>query len=295
LETLELMGLEKRYPSMLSGGQQQRVALARALAAEPRLLLLDEPFNALDVSVRERLRDMLHQFQRRFQIPIVLVSHDHEEVQQLAETIVALQQGQVVQIGSVPDVFFSPRTPDIAHLVGQHNIFSGTIAIPPTPCQSQSHPSFQAIKASWLQENDIAERIVTISNVEPESTHWLPLPGPTPQTIETGQKQVTGCIRNDEMVIHCKAETENTPTWNSTGSVMWEVELVEVYHYGPSMRLIVRPYNNEQHRAVEAVELYVSRQQWREVACQPGERFVLEIPPTAIHCFPTSEDSIQKD
>ena len=79
--TLELEGLERRYPSTLSGGQQQRVALARALMAEPCLLLLDEPFNALDVAVRERLRDTLKQFQRHFAIPIVLVTHDHTEVQ----------------------------------------------------------------------------------------------------------------------------------------------------------------------------------------------------------------------
>jgi hypothetical protein len=81
LVTLELEGLERRYPATLSGGQQQRVALARALMAEPCLLLLDEPFNALDVAVRERLRDTLKQFQRHFAIPIVLVTHDHTEVQ----------------------------------------------------------------------------------------------------------------------------------------------------------------------------------------------------------------------
>jgi len=89
LAVLELEGLERRYPATLSGGQQQRVALARAFMAEPRLLLLDEPFNALDVAVRERLRSTLKQFQRHFAVPIVLVTHDHTEVQQLADQVVA--------------------------------------------------------------------------------------------------------------------------------------------------------------------------------------------------------------
>src|SRR5436305_836643 len=81
---LVLQCLPRRYPTNLSGGQPHPVALARALAAEPRLLLLDEPFNALDASVRERLRDALKSFQHRFAVPIVLVTHDHTEVQHLA-------------------------------------------------------------------------------------------------------------------------------------------------------------------------------------------------------------------
>ena len=128
---LELESLEQRYPDTLSGGQQRRVALARALAADPHLLVLDEPFSALDVPVRERLYEVLRQLHQQFALPILLVTHDRAEVEQLADTVVVLNQGSVMQMGNVQEVFQAPRTPDVARLVGQDNLFGGKLATPP--------------------------------------------------------------------------------------------------------------------------------------------------------------------
>jgi molybdate transport system ATP-binding protein len=124
---VQLDGLEQRKPSQLSGGQQQRVALARALAVNPRLLLLDEPLSALDAAVRETLREELRAFYERVRIPTLLVTHDLQEVQQLADTVVVMQQGRVQQVGSQQEVFRSPRTPEVAALIGMRPCFTGVV------------------------------------------------------------------------------------------------------------------------------------------------------------------------
>ncbi|MBW4697437.1 MAG: ATP-binding cassette domain-containing protein [Aphanocapsa lilacina HA4352-LM1] len=113
-ELLGLLHLEKlahRYPAELSGGQQQRVALARALAPHPRLLLLDEPFSALDTELREELRDELKRLQIQLDLPIVMVTHTRSEALQLADTVVRLDLGQVVAVGSAATVLSSASQP----------------------------------------------------------------------------------------------------------------------------------------------------------------------------------------
>jgi molybdate transport system ATP-binding protein len=165
ISVLELKGLERRYPDALSGGQQRRVALARALAADPQLLVLDEPFSALDVPVRERLYEMLRHLHRQFALPVILVTHDRAEVEQLADTVVVLNQGRVVQVGSVQEVFLAPRTPDVARLVGQDNLFTGEIATPPASVVGA--PAI-AIRLTWLQHakagSDSADAHLASSN-----------------------------------------------------------------------------------------------------------------------------------
>ena len=117
-----LQGLEHRRPRELSGGQQQRVALARALAVQPRLLLLDEPFAALDVSLRESLREELAQVQARTGITVVMVTHDLTDAFALGQRIVVYEAGRVIQQGTREEVFFHPATRHVAELVGTKNI-----------------------------------------------------------------------------------------------------------------------------------------------------------------------------
>jgi molybdate transport system ATP-binding protein len=119
-----LQGLEYRRPRKLSGGQQQRVALARALAVQPRLLLLDEPFAALDVSLRETLREELAQVQVRTGITMVMVTHDLTDAFALGQRIVVYEAGRVIQQGTREEVFFHPATRQVAELVGTRNILS---------------------------------------------------------------------------------------------------------------------------------------------------------------------------
>ena len=109
LDLVQLSGLEKRYPSQLSGGQRQRVALARALAIEPRVLLLDEPFGALDAQVRKELRKWLREIHDRTGHTTVFVTHDQEEALELADRVVVMSQGKIEQVGTPDDVYDTPQ------------------------------------------------------------------------------------------------------------------------------------------------------------------------------------------
>ncbi|HVB74805.1 MAG TPA: ATP-binding cassette domain-containing protein [Ktedonobacteraceae bacterium] len=305
LDALELQDLAKRYPGNLSGGQQQRVALARALAAEPRLLLLDEPFNALDASVRERLRDALKSFQRRFTIPIVLVTHDHVEVQQLADTVIVMQRGRVEQIGSVQQVFFTPRSAAVAQLVGHRNIFGGCIASTRTTARDAStihektEEPGQAIRLNWLQITNTQAQVVAPQSNEVNGC-WLPLPFSASSASSTQsvarvpvpETYVSGCMLASEMLLHRLPDGEQPPTWTARGAALWIVELREANIQGASMRLLVRPLWNGPLRSPASqnvpeglLEVYLSFSQWRAIQVEPGERLLLEIGPQAIHLF----------
>jgi molybdate transport system ATP-binding protein len=125
--TLGLQGLEDRKPGQLSGGQQQRVALARALAAEPRLLLLDEPFTGLDQGLRAVLRREVVNLRRTMGLTAVFVTHDLSEVYAVAERVVVMDQGTVLQQGSAADVLKAPATSRVAELTDVRNIIPGEV------------------------------------------------------------------------------------------------------------------------------------------------------------------------
>lgn len=121
LALVQLPGLAKRYPSQLSGGQRQRVALARALAIEPSVLLLDEPFGALDAKVRKDLRNWLRELHGRTGHTTVFVTHDQEEALELADRVAILNDGRIEQVGSPDDVYDHPATPFICEFLGEAN------------------------------------------------------------------------------------------------------------------------------------------------------------------------------
>jgi molybdate transport system permease protein len=125
IEQLGLEGLEDRYPEELSGGQQRRVSLARALAVEPRVLLLDEPFTGLDAPVGDRLRRELRRLQREAGLCTVIVTHDPEEAALLADEIIVIDHGRVLQAGTRDEVFRAPSSPEVAGLLGIANARRG--------------------------------------------------------------------------------------------------------------------------------------------------------------------------
>jgi len=127
LAAVNLSGYADRLPAQLSGGQRQRVALAQALASDPRLLVLDEPFSAVDAPVRERLRRDLLVLLDAFRVPLVFVTHDFGEAYLLAQTIVILSAGRVVQVGTPAEVAARPRTATVARLVGATNILQARV------------------------------------------------------------------------------------------------------------------------------------------------------------------------
>ena len=119
LDLVQLAGLERRYPNQLSGGQRQRVALARALAIEPRVLLLDEPFGALDAQVRKELRKWLREIHDRTGHTTVFVTHDQEEALELADRLVVMSQGKIEQVGTPDDVYDKPNSPFVFGFIGE--------------------------------------------------------------------------------------------------------------------------------------------------------------------------------
>lgn len=119
LDLVQLSGLEKRYPNQLSGGQRQRVALARALAIEPRVLLLDEPFGALDAQVRRELRRWLREIHDRTGHTTVFVTHDQEEALELADRVVVMSQGRIEQVGTADEVYDTPNSPFVYGFIGE--------------------------------------------------------------------------------------------------------------------------------------------------------------------------------
>ena len=127
IQLLSLAGHERKYPNQLSGGQQQRVALARALAISPSLLLLDEPLSALDAQVRVRLRSELRDLQARLGITTIMVTHDQEEAQSLADRIVLMNHGRIEQIGSPWEIYNQPKTRFVADFIGVANLFDGRV------------------------------------------------------------------------------------------------------------------------------------------------------------------------
>ncbi|MFA7595831.1 MAG: sulfate/molybdate ABC transporter ATP-binding protein [Novosphingobium sp.] len=121
LELVQLKGLGNRYPAQLSGGQRQRVALARALAVEPQLLLLDEPFGALDAQVRKELRRWLRQLHGQMGLTSIFVTHDQEEALELADRVVVMDHGVIEQVGTPEDVYMAPHSPFVSNFVGETN------------------------------------------------------------------------------------------------------------------------------------------------------------------------------
>ncbi len=127
LELVQLGWLAPCYPAQLSGGQRQRVALARALAVEPQVLLLDEPFGALDAQVRKDLRRWLRRLHDELSVTSVFVTHDQEEALEVADQIVVMHQGRMEQIGSPADVYQHPASPFVYGFLGDVNVFRGRL------------------------------------------------------------------------------------------------------------------------------------------------------------------------
>ena len=187
LDLVQLSFLADRYPAQLSGGQRQRIALARALAVAPRVLLLDEPFGALDAKVRKELRRWLRTLHDELHITSIFVTHDQEEALEVADQIIVMNKGNVEQIGSPREVYEKPATPFVFDFLGQANRFEGQnsngiiqigedrIQLPQQPNAPQgsviafarpnelrihAQPQDNAIQATFLREIWIAGKVL---------------------------------------------------------------------------------------------------------------------------------------
>ncbi|ODA16268.1 ABC transporter [Geobacillus thermoleovorans] len=149
LHIVGLEGMEKKYPHQLSGGQKQRVALARALAPKPKLLLLDEPFSAIDAQVRKELRRWLRGLIEQLGMTTVFVTHDQEEAIELADQLIVVREGKVEQQGTPWDIYRNPVSPFIASFVGETNRWQGPVKLAGFPELDRFHGSL-FIRPEWI-------------------------------------------------------------------------------------------------------------------------------------------------
>ncbi|MEN9246264.1 MAG: sulfate ABC transporter ATP-binding protein, partial [Thermostichales cyanobacterium SRBZ-1_bins_19] len=158
LDLIQLTGYGERYPSQLSGGQRQRVALARALAVQPQVLLLDEPFGALDAKVRKELRAWLRRLHDEMHVTTVFVTHDQEEAMEVSDQIVVMNHGRIEQVGSPAEVYDHPATPFVMSFIGPVNVLSahsqllhpvqeGSVFLRPHDVELETNPSSEGISA----------------------------------------------------------------------------------------------------------------------------------------------------
>lgn len=125
LDLVGLVGVEKRFPHQLSGGQQQRVALARALAPSPHVVLLDEPFSNLDASLRQSMREEIRRILQEAQATAIFVTHDQEEAMRLADELVVMQAGKILQHGTPASLYHQPNSHEVANFLGESNLIAG--------------------------------------------------------------------------------------------------------------------------------------------------------------------------
>ena len=142
LKLVQLDWIADRYPHQLSGGQRQRIALARALAVEPKVLLLDEPFGALDAKVRKDLRRWLRRLHDEMHVTSVFVTHDQEEAMEVADRVVVMNEGRIEQVGTPDQVYDHPATPFVLQFLGDVNLFHGRFGHAPGGTSTESEVSY---------------------------------------------------------------------------------------------------------------------------------------------------------
>lgn len=178
LEFVQLSGLGQRYPTQLSGGQCQRVALARALATRPNLMLLDEPFGALDARVRQDLRRWLRSLHEAMGLTAVFVTHDQDEALEVADLVAVMNQGRIEQIGTPQDIYDNPASPFVYQFLGQVNALRGQAHGPQAgilgltlPCDPPQHGPVTA----FVRPHDVEVRPITGEGIVATVRHLVVL------------------------------------------------------------------------------------------------------------------------
>jgi len=183
LETVQLAGFRERLPRQLSGGQQQRVALARALAVEPSILLLDEPFAALDRNLRLDMQIEVKRLQRAFGLTTILVTHDQDEAMSVADRIAVMNQGKVEQFDTPVAIYDRPRTLFVNGFIGTTNLLNGTIA---ALDGGTAQVALDAGATVTLPKQGLAAGTPVLLSVRPEQLALSSVPGPAHWKIAPG-------------------------------------------------------------------------------------------------------------
>jgi sulfate transport system ATP-binding protein len=212
LQLVHLEAMHQRYPAQLSGGQRQRVALARALAVEPSVLLLDEPFGALDAKVRKELRRWLRRLHDELNITTIFVTHDQEEAMEMADRVVVMSQGKIEQVGTPEEVYLQPANGFVYDFLGHYNEFDawqqpdGSLLLedsePPAPM-----PIFNETPQQWLK------KIPFLGELIPEKPRTLVMPtsAPAEKKAKPEGVRVKAFCRPHELYVFDMAEPGTIP------------------------------------------------------------------------------------
>ena len=235
LDHLRLDGLQDRFPDQISGGQRQRVALAQALCRSPELLLLDEPFSALDAPVRQELRRELRRLQHDTGMATVLVTHDPEEAAFLADEIIVISEGRTLQRGSTRDLFTRPSSPEVARLLGIANLYGATV-------ESDGWIDAEGVRIG-ASTQDLAPATPVLWSIRPERVALLDaggLPGTFSDVADVGTAVDLFISITAGLEIHAR-------TTERRGFEIGDRCHIEL----PSEAISVWPYEQSQSEAVE--------------------------------------------
>ena len=241
LGLVQLDWLADRYPAQLSGGQRQRIALARALAVEPKVLLLDEPFGALDAKVRKELRRWLRRLHDDLHVTSIFVTHDQEEALEVADRVVLMNAGVVEQIGSPQDVWDHPASPFVYGFLGDVNLFHG-----------RAHEGEMHIGADH---------------------HGVRLDSPEHSQVQDAK--AFAYVRPHDLDVrrYVAGESQTVGGYQQQRGI--PAKLVRAVVVGPIARLELQPLDASSTGSGDILEAQIGAQQYREMALQDGETLVL--------------------
>jgi sulfate transport system ATP-binding protein len=241
LGLVQLDWLADRYPAQLSGGQRQRIALARALAVEPKVLLLDEPFGALDAKVRKELRRWLRRLHDDLHVTSIFVTHDQEEALEVADRVVLMNSGRVEQIGSPQQVWEHPASPFVYSFLGDVNLFHG-----------RAHEGEMLIG-----EHHAGVRLAS------------------PEHRDTQDTKAFAYVRPHDLDVrrYLNGASETSDGDQVQRGILGKLERAIVV--GPIARLELRPLDAASVGSTDIIEAHISAQQFREMAFKDGETLVL--------------------
>ena len=236
LNLVQLDWLSDRYPAQLSGGQRQRIALARALAVEPKVLLLDEPFGALDAKVRKELRRWLRRLHDELHVTSIFVTHDQEEALEVADRVVLMNSGKVEQVGTPQDVWDHPASPFVYGFLGDVNLFHG-----------RAHEG-----EMQLGESPGGLRLAS------------------PEHSATQDAKAFAYVRPHDLEVRRYQAGDAAQAQSGIAA-----KLLRAIVVGPTARLELAPLGGAASGSADIVEAHISAQQFREMDLKEGETLVL--------------------
>ncbi len=269
LELVQLGNLAGRYPAQLSGGQRQRVALARALAVQPEVLLLDEPFGALDTKVRKELRRWLRRLHDEVHLSSVFVTHDQEEALEVADRVVVMNHGKIEQIGSPDEVYSNPATPFVYQFLGNVNVF-----------HSRLHGAWAEVARPGEAADSGTEREQETNDVQ----NGAALNG----TISNGTASDAfstpiATEKNDALAFVRPHDIEIETSWFA-GAL--DAVVHSIHRIGPVVRIELARVDGPNH-AGEAIEVELSRERADALALAKSQRVWLK--PRQVKVFELAE------